>query len=223
MSRLISRESRLETEILVEVGKVAGVDLAAARAELAARNEAAINATSALETLRLRLLRLLNQPGDGLWDRQLDLVSLLAPEFKLADALDYVEVALDRRPDLNEARIQLKQGELDIVKTRNGLLPYMDFYVSLGRTGYADSFSDSLTNITGDDFDMRMGVTYRQSVGRKTRKQHQPKFADHAGTARGVAGQPGAARAGGCARGMARGKTRQGADRRHGRHAAIAG
>lgn len=167
----IARKQLEQTEILVEVGKIAGVELTAARAEMASRNEDVINARSQIETLRLRLLRLLNLPGGDFWNQPVVADNdLQIPDFQLAGVEDYVEVALDNRPDLNDARILLQQGDIDVVKTRNGLLPVMDFYISLGRTGYADSFSKSVANVTGDDFDFRVGFSYKQTLDRKTEK-----------------------------------------------------
>jgi outer membrane protein len=33
-----------------------------------------------------------------------------------------------------------EQQRLETVVTRNGLLPRLDFFITLGKTGYADSF-----------------------------------------------------------------------------------
>ena len=41
-----------------------------------------------------------------------------------------------------------EQGQLDIVKTQNGILPQLDLVFSAGRTGYADSMRGS---VSGDD------------------------------------------------------------------------
>ena len=51
-----------------------------------------------------------------------------------------VQRALKLRPDLREARLGVQRGDLELVKTKNGLLPRLDLFVSLGKTGYADSF-----------------------------------------------------------------------------------
>jgi len=50
------------------------------------------------------------------------------------------------RPDLNQARLAVQRDELEVVKTKNGLLPKLDFFVSLGRTGYASSFGGSVSD-----------------------------------------------------------------------------
>jgi outer membrane protein len=56
-------------------------------------------------------------------------------------------VAMQLRPDLNQARLQVQRGDLELVKTRNGLLPRLDVFATLGKTGYANSFGPSVGNI----------------------------------------------------------------------------
>jgi outer membrane protein TolC len=63
------------------------------------------------------------------------------------------------RPILNQARLQLLRGDLELVKTRNGLLPLMDLFITLGKSGYANSFGDSVDRIDGDSYDALAGVT----------------------------------------------------------------
>ena len=66
--------------------------------------------------------------------------------------------ALAERPDLNQARLILSRGELEIVRTRNGLLPRMDVFVTLGRSGYASSFGDSVEGQEARGYDIGAGL-----------------------------------------------------------------
>jgi outer membrane protein TolC len=71
------------------------------------------------------------------------------------------------RPDLNQARLGIKRGDLEIVKTRNGLLPKMDFFVTLGKSGYANSFGPSLRNLDKDNYDVQVGLTFEYPFGNR--------------------------------------------------------
>jgi outer membrane protein TolC len=150
-----------DTKERIRVGKLAELERAAAEAEVALRREDLINARSALQKARLQLLRLLNAPGEGLFDRQivprdLPVVTVL----DLGPVEEHVQVANRMRADLNEARLRVNRGELEIVKTRNGLLPKMDLFVALGRTGYAESFGPSLNDIAeGRSYDAAVGLS----------------------------------------------------------------
>ena len=157
-----------ETQVLVDVGKIAEVELVGSRAEVASRKEALINARSNLATIRFRLLRLINPPGADFWNHEIVIIDELAiPEFDVGDIESHMEIALLKRPDLNEAKLLLERNELDIITTRNGLLPNMELFITLGMTGYSDSFGDSITGISGNNNDFRMGINYTHTFGQK--------------------------------------------------------
>ena len=130
-----------ETRERIKVGKLAEVELAAAKAELASREEGLIDARGDFETTRLHLLQLLNPPGTNPWDCSPILTTPpKAPDAPLDNVASHVELALRMRPEMNQARLSIQRGELEVVKTKNGLLPQMDLFINLGKTGYSDSF-----------------------------------------------------------------------------------
>ncbi len=148
-----------ETQERVRLGDLAQSELPAAEAEVALRREALINARSALATVKLTLMRLTNPPGGSPWTRPLTLDSRPeVPAIMLDDVETHVALALRMRPDLNQARLLWQRDELDVVKTRNGLLPRLDLFVTLGKTGYADSFGGSIGKIGGDNYDVLLGL-----------------------------------------------------------------
>jgi outer membrane protein TolC len=170
----LAEQQLRETEEIIKVGRMAETEIAAAQAEIALRRQDLINARSSLATTRLRLLRLLNPPDSNLWNREILLLDRPAvPKIELDDVKAHVEVALRMRPDLNQARLEVRLGELEIVKTKNGLLPDMDLFITLGKTGYAESFGGSFRDITGDSYDVLAGVRYEYSLGnRAPRARH---------------------------------------------------
>ncbi len=160
-----------ETREIVRVGRLPETELVAARAEVALRRQELIDARNEKALARLRLLRLVNPPGPDLWSRELVLEDdPVVPEIDLDDVRSHVEVALRMRPDLNQARLSARLEELEVVKTRNGLLPRMDLFISLRKTGYADAFGESVREISGDHYDALAGLTFRFPVGNRDRK-----------------------------------------------------
>jgi outer membrane protein TolC len=158
----VARQQLDETEQLIAVGRLARAELAAVQAEVAAQSQALIDARSGEETTRLQLLRLLNPPGPGLWQREIELVHPAAlPELTLEAVERYVSVSQRMRPELNEARLQIQRGDLELVKTRNGLLPLMELFITLGQSGYADSFGRSVDRIDDGSYDTLTGVRFR--------------------------------------------------------------
>ncbi len=171
----VARQQVNETLTLIEVGRLAKSELPAVQTELAAQEQGLINARSDRETMRLRLLRLLNPPGPDMWLRNVDLIyQPTIPEIKLDDVLSYVDMSMRMRPLLNEARLKLMQNDLEVVRTKNGLLPVLDLFVSLGKSGYANSFGRSISNVTGGSYDAFVGVRFEYPLyNRAPKSLHQ--------------------------------------------------
>lgn len=145
----------------INVGQLAETEEAVADAEVALREQQLIDARNAREQARLALLRLLNPPSAEGWDRQITLSEqTIVPEVSLGSATEHEALAIRLRPDLNEARLQARRGDLEIVQTKNGLLPRLDLFIILGKTGYSQSFSSGLSDLDGPGYDVTLGLEY---------------------------------------------------------------
>jgi outer membrane protein TolC len=51
-----------------------------------------------------------------------------------------------------------------LVRTRNGLLPRLDFFLTLGQTGYSDSFGNAIGRMIGDGYDIQAGASFSYPV-----------------------------------------------------------
>ena len=156
----LSEQQLHEIEERVAVGQIAETQLPAPRAELALRRQALIDARSTFEKLRLRFLQQLNPQSAEGWQRMIEIVDIpTLPAPFTGKVEDHVQLALRHRPDLNEARMQLRSGEFQVVQTRNGLLPALNVFMTLGGSGYAGSFSDSVDNLSeGEYWDAGVGL-----------------------------------------------------------------
>lgn len=161
----VGRQQLNETKALIDVGRLAKAELAAVQAEVAAQEQALIEARSNKESIHLQLLRLLNPAGPGIWQREVDLIHQpTLPEIKLEDVELHVAVAMRMRPILNEARLEILRGDMELVKTQNGLLPLMDLFITLGKSGYANSFGKSISHINKDSYDALAGVRFNYPI-----------------------------------------------------------
>jgi outer membrane protein TolC len=157
----LARDQLEETRERIRVGKLAGIELVTAQAEEAVRGESLINAQSLQEKTRLRLVRLLGPSGAADWDRPLvpeDAPAL--PEGDLPPVEAHVRTALEKRPDLAEARLRLERGDLEVERTANGLLPRLDLFLALGRTTYRSSFLETV-NLGGQAYDASAGLSLK--------------------------------------------------------------
>ncbi len=148
-----------ETKEMIRVGTLAESELPAVEAELSVRRQDLIDAESERERARIELLRLLNPPGVDPLRRDIVPSAVAAvPDISLQTPEAHIQTALRMRPDINLARIGIRRNDLTIVQTKNGLLPRMDFFISVGKTGYAESFSGAVDSIPDGGTNVRAGV-----------------------------------------------------------------
>jgi outer membrane protein len=165
----ISQKQLDETKERISVGSLARSELTTAEAELASRQVNLINAKSALAKAKLNLLWLINPPGTNIWDKDVILVNAPANPAELPQDVEmHVGFAMQMRPELNQAKLQWQRDELEIVRTKNGLLPRLDTFIILGKTGYADSFGQSVRNISEENkYDAVAGLIFEYSPGNR--------------------------------------------------------
>ncbi|MEJ2525788.1 MAG: TolC family protein [Desulfuromonadales bacterium] len=171
-SQDIARKQREEIALRVEVGLLPEIELAAAKAEEALRVQALIDARSQMEERRLRLLKLIS-PGGAVDAFATAITTTSEPRMAplpITDLDDRLKLADQSRPDLAEARRRLQQRQLETVVTRNGLLPKLELFIELGKTGYADTFSDSMHNLDGNTYDWTAGIRLNHFLGNRAAK-----------------------------------------------------
>lgn len=173
----VSQSQLADTQARIEVGKLAASERFAAEAEVASRRETLINGYSNLETSRVNLLKLVTPPGrQAPLGRPIMLLSEpVLPQGNLEELANHIALALRDRPDLNQARLSVKRDELEIVKTKNGLLPQLNFFVDLGKTGFGTTFSNSFDDLSdGKSNSVSTGLQYSYALGnRAARAQYR--------------------------------------------------
>ncbi|NUM56125.1 MAG: TolC family protein [Candidatus Hydrogenedentes bacterium] len=169
-SLTIAENQAKEIGYRIEIGGMAESESAAADAEVAQRKSSLIDAKSNYDTLRIALLRLLNPNAESLHPVELNLLSdPKIPEVELIDISASIALARRMRPDLNQTRLQIQQDDLEVVRTRNGLLPQLDVFVTLSKsenkTHYSELFlvntqvedDDNVTTQIGAEFSYPFG------------------------------------------------------------------
>ena len=141
-----------DTQERIRLGQKAKSDVYFFQAQVATTEQSLIDARSLQEKTRLRLLRFISPPSVDLWNRQLRLMTEPSiPKDSVEDLQDHILLASRMRPDINQAKLQEQKGELEIVRTKNGLLPKLDLFIQLGRTGYSKTFSGTLLDYSEGD------------------------------------------------------------------------
>ncbi|MFH1153071.1 MAG: TolC family protein [Pseudomonadota bacterium] len=165
----VARAQLSEVEQRIEVGTLPPIEAAAARAEVALREQALIDARSTVEESRLKLLYFVHPGGENQFDITVNPTTPAVFNKEADEAVaDRVRLADRLRPDLQEALLRIENNDLETVKTRNGLLPRLDLFITLGKTGYADSFSASFRALTDTTHDLAAGIRFSQTLGNRT-------------------------------------------------------
>lgn len=168
----LAQQQAEQTKISVEAGALAPTELPAAEAEVAQRRKALIEAQGQLDLARLQFMRLGNLSRSGMLSGDFELTDAPdAPEVRLEDTATHVRRAQARRPELNQARLAISRGELDVVRTRNGRLPKLDLFITLGQTGYASQFDRAVKDMPGSkNDDAAIGLMFSYPFAKRADK-----------------------------------------------------
>jgi outer membrane protein TolC len=156
----VAQEQLDQTNELIRVGRQAESERAAAEAEVAVRKGNVIDAESALRQARIRVVQLTTSPENADYAMGMELSDApFTPPGTLDDVENHVKVALMRRPEIAQAKLQIDRGELEVVRTKDGLLPRLDLFATLGKSGYSRALGASIQHVAdGPGYDAQIGV-----------------------------------------------------------------
>ncbi len=149
-----------ESQERLKVGRIAPLELVSVQAEVASREKDLIGAQTAVEQKRYQLLYLMADTAEMHWNTQLALVDT-PPLPQLPDSVTHhVALALRDRPDLRQARSLARRGHLDVIQTRNGMLPRLDFFLELEGTTPGTTFDNALGTGARHENELTAGLSF---------------------------------------------------------------
>jgi outer membrane protein len=164
---MVAEQQLSETRSRIAVGQRPETEETAALAEVALRRQGVINARAQQAGARMRLLRLINPAGAD-WDTQIRLQDVPEVSPLALEPVDlHIRLARQLRPELNESRIRAHRGELEVIRTRHGLLPRLDLFITLGESGYADAFGRAWRDLDGPGYDYGLGLRFEMPFGNR--------------------------------------------------------
>jgi outer membrane protein TolC len=148
----------------VEVGTLAPIEILSAREQVATREAEVLEAEAEVERNEDRIKSILNLAAE---ESEVELVKVIpkdkpAYEIKEISLDEALRIAMEKRPDLEQTRIELKNNELDISYAKNQLLPDLRFEASYWSPGVSgtqviypegDPFADPIATIPGKSSD----------------------------------------------------------------------
>ncbi|MDR0866960.1 MAG: TolC family protein [Planctomycetota bacterium] len=163
----LAGERLRETEEKINVGKLAPADIAQARGDVAEKFTNLLAARHDYDRFSLEMLARLN-PSSRRFQPLAVAAMPVAPVVELDRFRDHVALGLRERPDLNESRLRLQRGELEVKRTRDGLLPDLDLTITVGGGGGGSRAGWNWTN--NDEFAVGGRLDFSQPLGRRQEK-----------------------------------------------------
>jgi outer membrane protein TolC len=145
----LAEEQLKRNEDLLAVGKAIEGDVMAARAERASRMADLADAQAAIRTQTIGLVRLLNPAAARQWTLTFEPTDPPDAVQTPLDAGASEQLAVQYRPELAQARLDLANSDLDVLKAKNGLLPEVDLVSSYGKTAGSTGASGTTSSGTG--------------------------------------------------------------------------
>jgi outer membrane protein TolC len=179
-----------DNQARVEVGTMAPIDVVQAQSEAASRRQALVQAQATMRTAEIALKRLVvSGTEDPLWSSAIDPVD--RPEFKREPInIDgAVRNALSHRTDLEIAKMNVAQSNINLKFLRNQVLPQTDLVATYGLQGLGGTqllhggtglggpitgtipggFGDALGSLFGRDFPTwNVAVNFSYPLGTST-------------------------------------------------------
>jgi outer membrane protein TolC len=120
----------------VEVGTLAPIEILSSQSAVASRKADIIQAESQIKDAEDSLRILLNLSAEGIAD-VVRIIPVDSPDFEKREINfeEAFQTALQKRPDLNGSRINLKNREIDVKNAKNQLLPGLNLSASYWSPG----------------------------------------------------------------------------------------
>ncbi|MBI2497359.1 MAG: TolC family protein, partial [Opitutae bacterium] len=156
-SAVRSRELALgllaENEKRFKVGSMSEYDVTSARSRVASREEGILFAERQVRETENALKQLISDDKTtALLDRHLAIEPPPPAPIVVVDAAADFRVALDQRPDYQQARLALQREGLNSRLQRNQLLPRVDLVGSYGYNGYDADLRTSRRQLRNEDY-----------------------------------------------------------------------
>lgn len=168
-SVFLARDQARITQIRIDVGASAPLDILQPRVQIATTEEQLINAVAAVRGAEDRLRTLLNLPQSE-WDRPIIPTDNVRETPVAIDADKAIATAYQLRPEMRQSELAIENKKIQYVYARNQVLPKVDLALEYGTAGVAGtalatdpltgqptglsstSYSHALSQVVGRDF-----------------------------------------------------------------------
>jgi len=136
-----------------EQGLLASIEVLVAEAGVASQQENVITAEKAIKDAEDNLRQLVNLPDHSLME-EFAILPVDEPEVKekTFDAKTAIQTAIEKRPDVRQAKVTIITNEISYRTAKNQLLPSLDLIGSIGLNGLGGSYPSDMEQFGSTDF-----------------------------------------------------------------------
>jgi outer membrane protein len=155
----------------IAVGKLSPDARVSAEAELASRQADLVDALADVKAKIIDLIRLMNPKHEDQWSIVFETSDPPDVEIVQIDPIISARLSDIYRPELLQVRLDQTNKKLEVVRTKNGLLPKLDAFASYGRLSAGDSSSEAARYLDDSDYDnYEVGLTFEMSPANRAEK-----------------------------------------------------
>jgi len=156
---------------LLDVGRAIQADVFAAEAEESSRVADLVRARADTEAQDIALVRLLNPQAERVWEIRFNPTDAATATGVPVAANESEKLALDYRPELPQAELDLTNAGLDVVAAKNNRLPQLDLVASYGVASLGETSSRTLGRLGDDRYDnYSVGIEFSMPILRRAEK-----------------------------------------------------
>ncbi|MGK2859600.1 MAG: TolC family protein [Thermoanaerobaculia bacterium] len=176
----LAREQERITQIRIDVGADAPLDILESQVSIAQRDQEVLLAEAALSAAEDTVRRLLNLPIEE-WDRPIVTDANLEYQQLSIDMGASVARAFELRPELKQSTLQLENRKILQNFASNQVLPTLDLSASYRYTGLDEDYSDAFDQVSGTDFpgwqvQLQFGLPIANTQARADARRAQLEF-----------------------------------------------
>ncbi len=168
------------TKIKIDVGALAPIEIVQTEVTIAQREQEIILAEGQIGDAQDRLKRLLNVTDLSTWSRPIVPTDKPAEEKVEIDVEAGIQTAIEGRPEVKQALVDIESKKVSVVYNRNQLKPRLDAKGSYGLSGVGfnndairegSSYSDAYYQIRDFDYpNWSVGLNFAVPIGNRTAK-----------------------------------------------------
>ena len=134
----LARRTQTENEQKVEIGTMAKIDVTLSQLDVATRNDTVVGAVGTVTQSQDQIKKLISNTNDPAMFL-INLKTMESPKPPVANEIptlnEAIATALENRPEIRQALLDLKNKEMDVQYTKNQKMPVLDVNASYTQNG----------------------------------------------------------------------------------------